>query len=182
MLFMVIEQFKNGYVEAIGERFRRNGRMLPVGVSYHASWVAAQNARCFQIMDAPDHDCLFITNFLANLTTLPSRRESVNTCRILKWSLSLSGIPWGRQDAFGRMGVRGIGALVFADGKARTVVGDASRRLREQDADYVGWELISAQTPTHESLRCAKFTPSVTKKYYGFHGSRSPGNASTDIG
>ena len=34
---MVIEQFKD--VAAIGERFKRTGRMLPEGVAYHASWV-----------------------------------------------------------------------------------------------------------------------------------------------
>jgi hypothetical protein len=58
MLFMVIEQFENGDVKTIGERFRRKGRMLPVGVSYHASWIDAQNGRCFQIMEAPDRESL----------------------------------------------------------------------------------------------------------------------------
>ena len=58
MLFMVIEQFKNSDFKAIGERFRLKGRMLPVGVSYHASWVDARNARCFQIMKAPDRESL----------------------------------------------------------------------------------------------------------------------------
>ena len=52
MLFMVIERFKDGDPRPIGERFRRNGRMLPKGVTYHASWVDAANARCFQIMEA----------------------------------------------------------------------------------------------------------------------------------
>jgi hypothetical protein len=58
MLFTVIEQFKDGDVEAIGERFRLKGRMLPVGVNYHASWMDVQNARCFQIMEAPDQESL----------------------------------------------------------------------------------------------------------------------------
>jgi hypothetical protein len=53
MLFMVIERFKNGEAKPIGERFHRQGRMLPEGVSYHASWVDPANARCFQIMEAP---------------------------------------------------------------------------------------------------------------------------------
>jgi hypothetical protein len=52
MLFMVIERFKNGDTEAIGERFARAGRMLPPGVVYHASWVDAAGGRCFQIMEA----------------------------------------------------------------------------------------------------------------------------------
>jgi hypothetical protein len=52
MLFMVIEQFKPGRIAAIGERFQRAGRMLPEGVTYHASWVDPSAARCFQIMEA----------------------------------------------------------------------------------------------------------------------------------
>jgi hypothetical protein len=52
MLFMVIERFRNGETKAIGERFAREGRMLPVGVVYHVSWVDATGGRCFQIMEA----------------------------------------------------------------------------------------------------------------------------------
>jgi hypothetical protein len=52
MLFMVIERFKNGDTKTIGERFARQGRMLPSGVTYHASWVDAAAGRCFQIMEA----------------------------------------------------------------------------------------------------------------------------------
>jgi hypothetical protein len=54
MLFMVIESFRNGDARAIGERFRREGRMLPPDVTYHASWVDEQAMRCFQIMEAPN--------------------------------------------------------------------------------------------------------------------------------
>jgi hypothetical protein len=52
MLFMVIERFKAGNASLIGERFANRGRMLPDGVTYHASWVDAAGARCFQIMEA----------------------------------------------------------------------------------------------------------------------------------
>jgi hypothetical protein len=58
MLFMVIERFKHGDPTLIGERFRRHGRMLPEGVAYHASWVDATGARCFQVMDASDPELL----------------------------------------------------------------------------------------------------------------------------
>jgi hypothetical protein len=58
MLFMVIEHFKNNDFKAIGERFRQRGRMLPEGVIYLASWVDSLNARCFQIMEAPDRESL----------------------------------------------------------------------------------------------------------------------------
>jgi hypothetical protein len=56
MLFMVIEQFKD--VDAIGQRFRATGRMLPEGVKYHASWIDAARNRCFQVMEAPQQDAL----------------------------------------------------------------------------------------------------------------------------
>jgi hypothetical protein len=52
MLFMVIERFKNGDIKEISERFAREGRMLPPGVTYHVSWVDAAGGRCFQIMEA----------------------------------------------------------------------------------------------------------------------------------
>jgi len=52
MLLMVIERFKEGDTKAIGERFARDGRMLPPGVTYHASWVDEVGGRCFQIMEA----------------------------------------------------------------------------------------------------------------------------------
>lgn len=58
MLFMVIEHFKGGKARAVGERFRHSGRMLPDGVAYHASWVDAANARCFQVMEAQHPELL----------------------------------------------------------------------------------------------------------------------------
>ena len=58
MLFMVIEHFKNGDPKPVGDRFQRSGRMLPEGVTYHASWIDAPNSRCFQIMEASDREPL----------------------------------------------------------------------------------------------------------------------------
>ncbi len=58
MLFMVIEQFKADDVHLIGERFKRDGRMLPDGVTYHASWVDSGGTRCFQLMEAPSPETL----------------------------------------------------------------------------------------------------------------------------
>jgi Protein of unknown function (DUF3303) len=58
MLFMVIEHFKDSNAEPVGERFRHSGRMLPEGVTYHASWVDSAGARCFQIMEAPHPELL----------------------------------------------------------------------------------------------------------------------------
>jgi Protein of unknown function (DUF3303) len=58
MLFMVIERFKHGDAGSIGERFKLKGRMLPEGVIYHASWVDAAGARCFQVMEAQQTESL----------------------------------------------------------------------------------------------------------------------------
>ena len=56
MLFMIVEHFKD--VAAIRERFRAKGRMLPDGVTYHASWIDSPRLRCFQLMEAPHEESL----------------------------------------------------------------------------------------------------------------------------
>jgi hypothetical protein len=58
MLFMVIETFKNGDPGPAGERFARQGRMLPEDVRYEASWLEPDGSRCFQVMEAPDRATL----------------------------------------------------------------------------------------------------------------------------
>jgi len=58
MLFMVIENFKDGDARAIGERFKRGGRMLPAGLTYHASWMDSTGVRCFQVMETADPELL----------------------------------------------------------------------------------------------------------------------------
>jgi len=58
MLFMVIEHFRNGNFQAVGERFRQQGRMMPGDVIYHSSWLDSPGARCFQIMEAPGPESL----------------------------------------------------------------------------------------------------------------------------
>ena len=58
MLYMAIERFKNGDVEAIGKRFKLSGRMMPEGVTYHASWVDVEGTRCYQIMETPNLELL----------------------------------------------------------------------------------------------------------------------------
>lgn len=58
MLFMVIEHFKERDATQIGQRFKCSGRMLPEGVSYHASWIDSEGARCFQLMEAPSSEAL----------------------------------------------------------------------------------------------------------------------------
>ena len=54
MLFMVIERFRNRDAEAVYQRFREQGRMLPEGLQYIASWTEATFDRCFQLMECED--------------------------------------------------------------------------------------------------------------------------------
>lgn len=54
MLFMVIEHFEPGTVPEIYRRLRDEGRTLPEGLSYVGSWIEANFARCFQLMECDD--------------------------------------------------------------------------------------------------------------------------------
>ena len=58
MLLMVIEHFKDGNPRLVGERFKKDGRMLPEGVLYHASWVDSTGTRCFQVMETEHPELL----------------------------------------------------------------------------------------------------------------------------
>ena len=58
MLFMVVEHFKNGDALPIYRRFRDRGRLAPAQVTYVNSWVSADLAHCYQIMEAPDRASL----------------------------------------------------------------------------------------------------------------------------
>jgi hypothetical protein len=54
MLFMVIETFRDGNPKPVYRRFRDKGRMLPEGLTYIDSWLAADLDRCFQVMECDD--------------------------------------------------------------------------------------------------------------------------------
>src|SRR5438874_5615498 len=54
VLFMVIEHFKDGDAAPIYRRFRAQGRMLPDGLRYVASWTTTDLTRCFQLMECAD--------------------------------------------------------------------------------------------------------------------------------
>ncbi|WP_432843920.1 DUF3303 domain-containing protein [Dactylosporangium sp. CA-092794] len=51
---MVIERFRGGQPRPVYERAAERGRLLPEGLRYVDSWVAADFARCFQLMECDD--------------------------------------------------------------------------------------------------------------------------------
>ncbi|HXW07629.1 MAG TPA: DUF3303 family protein [Vicinamibacterales bacterium] len=54
MLYMIVENFRNGNPLPVYRRFRDEGRMAPDGLKYVASWVTGDLCRCFQIMECDD--------------------------------------------------------------------------------------------------------------------------------
>jgi hypothetical protein len=54
MMFMVVENFRNQDAKAIYRRLHEKGRMMPDGLKFVSSWVAADLGRCFQLMEASD--------------------------------------------------------------------------------------------------------------------------------
>ena len=51
MLYMVVENFRNGDPVPVYRRFRERGRLAPEGVTYISSWVDEKLERCFQLME-----------------------------------------------------------------------------------------------------------------------------------
>lgn len=58
MLYMVIEHFRDGDAAPVYHRFREQGRLAPDGLRYVASWVTADLARCYQVMECDDRALL----------------------------------------------------------------------------------------------------------------------------
>jgi hypothetical protein len=58
MLYMVIENFRDGNALPVYRRFRDQGRLAPEGLKYVASWVTEDLRRCFQIMECDDPSLL----------------------------------------------------------------------------------------------------------------------------
>ena len=55
---MVVERTPKESVTAVGERFRKNGRMLPEGVRYQASWLNDDGSVCYQLMESDAREAL----------------------------------------------------------------------------------------------------------------------------
>lgn len=54
MQFMVVERFRDQDAKAIYRRLREKGRMMPDGLRFVSSHVAADFSRCFQLMECED--------------------------------------------------------------------------------------------------------------------------------
>jgi hypothetical protein len=58
MTYMIIERFRNGDAVPIYRRFRDQGRMMPDGLEYVASWVTDDFSTCYQVMRCADRSLL----------------------------------------------------------------------------------------------------------------------------
>jgi hypothetical protein len=54
MLFMVIERFEGNDMLPVYKRAKDEGRGLPEGLKYVASWIEPNFGRCFQLMECED--------------------------------------------------------------------------------------------------------------------------------
>lgn len=54
VLFMVIEKFRDQDAKPVYRRFHDKGRLMPEGLAFVSSWVAADLGRCFQVVDCED--------------------------------------------------------------------------------------------------------------------------------
>jgi hypothetical protein len=54
MLFMVIERFEGNDMLPVYKRAKDEGRGLPEGLKYVASWIEPNFGRCFQLMECDD--------------------------------------------------------------------------------------------------------------------------------
>jgi hypothetical protein len=68
MLYMVVENFKDGDARPVYRRFRERGRLAPAGLSYISSWVDEKFERCFQLMETVDRNLL--DEWIANWSDL----------------------------------------------------------------------------------------------------------------
>jgi hypothetical protein len=58
MLYMIIEDFRDGDAVLVYRRFRDSGRQMPEGLTYVASWVTPDLTRCYQVMECDDRALL----------------------------------------------------------------------------------------------------------------------------
>ena len=54
MLYMIVENFRNGDSAPVYARFREKGRLAPDGLRYVNSWVTRDRTCCYQVMECDD--------------------------------------------------------------------------------------------------------------------------------
>ena len=68
MLYMIIENFRDGDAVPVYRRFRERGRLAPEGLRYVSSWVTQDLRRCYQVMECDDRALL--DEWIANWSDL----------------------------------------------------------------------------------------------------------------
>ena len=58
MLFMILENYRDGDPLPVYRRFRDRGRLAPEGLRYIASWVTEDLRHCYQVMECDDRSLL----------------------------------------------------------------------------------------------------------------------------
>ena len=58
MLFLVIENFRDGDARPVYRRFRDRGRLAPDALTYVSSWVTEDFRRCYQVLECDDRALL----------------------------------------------------------------------------------------------------------------------------
>ncbi|HXY20088.1 MAG TPA: DUF3303 family protein [Gemmatimonadales bacterium] len=54
MLFVVVENYRNGDPVPVYRRLRDRGRLMPEGVEYRGSWITTDLRRCYQVMECAE--------------------------------------------------------------------------------------------------------------------------------
>jgi hypothetical protein len=91
MLYMIIENFRNGDPDPVYQRFREHGRLAPEGLEYVASWVDQTLHRCFQVMRTERRELL--DQWIANWSDL----VEFEVCPVIT-SAEASERVWGGRD------------------------------------------------------------------------------------
>lgn len=58
MLYMVIEEYRDGRAGPVYRRLEERGRLAPEGLRHVSSWVSRDLRRCFQVMECEDRRAL----------------------------------------------------------------------------------------------------------------------------
>ena len=54
MLYMIIERFRGGDAAPVYRRLHEEGRLMPAGVEYVASWVRSDMSCCYQVVECEE--------------------------------------------------------------------------------------------------------------------------------